>query len=82
MESGFEETCIDRTIVEFRDLSEGEINGYLEKDKPWDCAGSFRSEGLGSVMFRSVSSSDPTALIGLPLIWVAATLRRAKFPLL
>jgi septum formation protein len=82
VESGFEESCVDRTIVEFRDISGEEINSYLEKDKPWDCAGSFRSEGLGSVLFRSVSSSDPTALIGLPLIWVAATLRRAKLPLL
>ncbi|MDP6436850.1 MAG: Maf family nucleotide pyrophosphatase [Gammaproteobacteria bacterium] len=82
VETGLEETCVDRTIVEFRDLSEAEIDRYLEKDKPWDCAGSFRSEGLGAVLFRSVSSSDPTALIGLPLIWVAAALRRAKFPLL
>lgn len=82
LDSGFEETCVDRTIVEFRDITDAEIDSYLEKDQPWDCAGGFRSEGLGSVLFRSVSSSDPTALIGLPLIWVAGALRRANFPLL
>ncbi|MEQ8206218.1 MAG: Maf family protein, partial [Woeseia sp.] len=44
-------------------------------DEPYDCAGSFKVEGAGFVLFRSVSTEDPTALIGLPMIWLAATLR-------
>ena len=56
------------TEVVFRRLSDTEITEYLLKDTPYNCAGSFRSEGLGITLFDAVYSCDPTALIGLPLI--------------
>ena len=58
----------DSTMVRFRSLSEVQINNYLLKDKPYQCAGSFRSEGLGAALFRSIETEDPNALIGLPII--------------
>lgn len=82
LESGFQELYLDKTSVNFRQLSGEEIDAYLQREKPWDCAGSFRSEGLGPVLFQSVSTDDPTALIGLPLIWLAGSLRRAGLSLL
>ena len=68
---------VDRTIVHFRELDAPTIDAYVRHDQPFDCAGGFRAEGLGVVLFESIESSDPTALIGLPLIWVAEALRRA-----
>lgn len=65
----------DFTRVVFRTLGETEIERYLEREAPWDCAGSFRAEGLGITLFEAVHSEDPTALIGLPLIRVAHLLR-------
>lgn len=59
---------IDITKVHFRHLSDQEIENYLLQEKPYDCAGSFKSEGLGIVLFESIESKDPNALIGLPLI--------------
>ena len=49
------------------------------RDRPWDCAGSFKCEGLGIALFESIASEDPTALVGLPLIATAGLLRRAGF---
>ncbi|KHN50652.1 Maf family protein [Pectobacterium fontis] len=54
--------------VHFRTLTEAEIDGYLEKEQPWNCAGSFKSEGLGIALFERLSGRDPNTLIGLPLI--------------
>jgi septum formation protein len=67
----------DITVVNFRQLTAAEIDAYLEKDQPWDCAGSFKSEGLGCTLFESIESLDPNALIGLPLIWLCSALREA-----
>ncbi len=67
----------DETRVRFRALSAAEIARYIELESPLDCAGSFKSEGLGVALFEAVESRDPTALVGLPLIWVAAALARA-----
>jgi septum formation protein len=75
-------THVDRTTVHFRTLDEATIDAYLSKDKPWNCAGSFRSEGLGAVLFESIENQDPTALIGLPLIWLADSLQKAGINLL
>lgn len=75
--SGFQEQHTDSTRVSFRQLQSDEINRYLESDKPFDCAGAFKAESLGIVLFESITSEDPTALIGLPLIRTAAMLRRA-----
>jgi septum formation protein len=72
-------THVDVTRVKFRVLESEEIERYVELDQPLDCAGSFRSEGLGIVLFERVETEDPTALIGLPLLWVAGALRKAGF---
>jgi MAF protein len=63
-------TDISTTEVIFRQLSDTDIKVYLEKEQPYDCAGSFKSEGLGISLFDQVKSSDPTCLVGLPLILV------------
>jgi septum formation protein len=63
-------TVTDATRVRFRKLSPGEIERYVDAEKPFDCAGSFKCEGLGISLFEDISSHDPTALIGLPLIGV------------
>lgn len=68
------EFCIP-TEVEFRDLSDDEIERYLLAEKPYDCAGSAKSEGLGITLLKRIESKDPTALIGLPLIETAQALR-------
>jgi septum formation protein len=72
---------LDTTTVFFRSLSSKEIERYVEREKPFDCAGGFKVEALGITLFESVESKDPTALIGLPLIWLAGALRRAGYPL-
>ena len=63
------------TAVTFRELSELEVERYVERDKPLDCAGGFRWEGIGICLFSSLRSGDPTALEGLPLIAVSKMLR-------
>ena len=63
------------TTVRFRQYGDAEIERYLEMERPYDCAGSARIEGLGIVLVESVHSIDPTALIGLPLMQLAAMLR-------
>ena len=75
--SGFTEAHIDTTRVHFRKLESGEIERYLNTEKPFDCAGAFKVESLGITLFERVASKDPTALVGLPLIRTAAMLRRA-----
>lgn len=64
----------DETVVRFRRFDRRLAEAYLRHDEPYDCAGSFRIEGAGFVLFESVRSEDPTALIGLPMIWVAGRL--------
>ncbi|TDJ46340.1 MAG: septum formation protein Maf [Gammaproteobacteria bacterium] len=76
-EANFAETHVDLTTVNFRELSAAEIEAYISTDKPWDCAGSFKSEGLGPALFESIDNQDPSAIIGLPMIWLTASLRRA-----
>ena len=63
------------TVVRFRDLSDAEIVRYVEKERPLDCAGSAKSEGLGITLLEALSGDDPTALIGLPLIALSRMLR-------
>jgi septum formation protein len=62
--------------VLFRPLADGEIERYLRREQPYDCAGAIRSEGLGIALLEGMEGSDPTALVGLPLIRLAAMLRR------
>ena len=68
---------VDLTTVHFRTLTPQEIALYVELDQPFDCAGGFRSEGLGVALFASMDTSDPAALVGLLLIWLAGALRAA-----
>lgn len=69
------------TSVEFRELNAAEIERYLIAEEPYDCAGSAKSEGLGISLLKRIESSDPTALIGLPLIEVANALRQFELTL-
>jgi len=61
----------DTTTVRFRQFDRRLAEAYLRLDEPYDCAGSFKIEGAGFVLFEAVKTDDPTALIGLPMIWVA-----------
>ena len=63
------------TEVRFRTLSDDEIVRYVEKERPLDCAGSAKSEGLGITLLDALSGDDPNALVGLPLIALARMLR-------
>ena len=72
---------MDTTTVKFRVLQAEEIERYVDAEQPLDCAGSFKSEGLGITLFEAIDSQDPTALIGLPLIALSRMLREAGFPL-
>lgn len=59
---------LDRTVVHFRQLTDRQIEHYLSKDLPYDCAGSFKSEGLGIALLEKIDCEDANALVGLPLI--------------
>lgn len=62
--------------VEFRSLSAADIENYLRREQPYNCAGSFKSEGLGISLFKALHGEDPNALIGLPLIKLTEMLRQ------
>jgi len=68
--------------VKFRILSDAEISHYLLAETPYDCAGSAKSEGLGIALLERIDNSDPSALVGLPLIETARMLRAAGIPIL
>ena len=78
----FEEVDLAAVKVQFRDLSEAEIESYLRTEQPYDCAGSAKSEGLGIALLASIDNDDPTALVGLPLIRTCRMLRAAGIALL
>ncbi len=59
---------MDICTVHFKKLTEQQIMNYINLEQPYDCAGSFKSEGLGIALFESIQGEDPNALIGLPLI--------------
>jgi septum formation protein len=63
--------------VVFRPLDESRIQAYLEREKPYDCAGAAKSEGLGIALISRIETEDPTSLIGLPLIALTELLERA-----
>lgn len=69
-------TALDITTVRFRELSAAEIERYIAADDPLDCAGSFKAEALGISLFEAIDSSDPTALVGLPMIALCRGLRQ------
>lgn len=69
------EVRVESFNVEFRHLTEKEIERYVELEEPFDCAGSFKSEGLGISLFNSLKGNDPNTLIGLPAIALLDMLR-------
>jgi septum formation protein len=66
---------LETTLVRFRTLQVSDIDSYMDREPSFDCAGGFRCEGLGVTLFEAIESRDPTALIGLPLIWLCAAFR-------
>ena len=74
---------VERVVyrVTFRALATGEIERYLAAEAPYDCAGSIRSEGYAVTLFEALEGPDPNALVGLPLIRLAAMLREAGLAL-
>lgn len=72
-------THVDRTVVRFRKLSRREIEAYVTAEPAFDCAGSFKCEGLGISLCEKIVSDDPTALVGLPLIAARRLLATAGF---
>ena len=73
--------CIPYTVV-FKTLTQGMITNYLRKEEPYNCAGSFKSEGLGIALFEKFEGDDPNALIGLPLIKLIEMLDNEGFNVL
>jgi septum formation protein len=80
--SGHYRTALVDVRSVFRELSRAEIEAYLKREAPYDCAGAVKAEGLGIVLFEAIESDDPTALIGLPLIRLTSLLRDAGVPVL
>jgi septum formation protein len=74
-------THLDRTVVCFRKLDKAEIERYVDAEPAFDCAGSFKCEGLGITLLSAIETDDPTALVGLPLIAVRWLLAEAGYPL-
>jgi septum formation protein len=72
---------VDTTRVAFRPLDPATIERYVARESPLDCAGGFKSEGLGITLCESIDSADPSALIGLPLIRLSSVLRGVGFEL-
>jgi septum formation protein len=79
--TGFEQMEVAPVRVRFRDLTDTEIEDYLQAEQPYDCAGSAKSEGLGIALLDAIDNDDPTALIGLPLIRTCSMLRSAGIPI-
>jgi len=75
--SGLAQTEVVPFTVHFRALDDAALDRYLRAEQPYNCAGSFKSEGLGIVLFERLEGDDPTALVGLPLIRLVAMLDQA-----
>jgi MAF protein len=73
--------CVPYTVV-FKPLTQAMIENYLKKEEPYNCAGSFKSEGLGIALFEKFEGEDPNALIGLPLIKLISMLENEGFSVL
>ncbi len=74
---GQQQTAVATFRVTFRRLTQTMIESYLQRERPYHCAGSFKSEGLGIALFERLEGDDPTALIGLPLIRLTRMLEAA-----
>lgn len=80
--SGFVRSRAVPCRVAFRELTPAQIEAYLDREQPYDCAGSAKSEGLGIALIARIETDDPTALIGLPLIALTGLLAEAGMPVL
>ena len=80
--SGLSLQHVEPFRVQFRPLSDEQIDYYLRAEEPYDCAGSFKCEGLGISLFESMVGNDPTSLQGLPLIALTSMLTAAGYPVL
>lgn len=80
--SGHAQTLVEPYRVHFRRLNRRQIEGYLDREQPFDCAGSFKSEGLGIALFERLEGDDPNTLIGLPLIRLISLLESKGIHLL
>jgi MAF protein len=79
--SGRAQAVVEPFHVHFRALDPGQIARYVDHEQPFDCAGSFKSEGYGIALFERLEGDDPTALVGLPLIRLVALLGHAGISL-
>lgn len=75
--TGNEQLAVELYQASFRDLTDTQLRNYLIREQPYDCAGSFKCEGLGITLFESLAGDDPNTLIGLPLIRLTSMLRKA-----
>jgi len=80
-QTGLQQTEVAENGVTLRELSDEQIESYLNKEQPYHCAGSVKSEGLGIALMSSMTGDDPNALIGLPLILLSEMLRRENVQL-
>ena len=64
----------DLTVARFRTLERAQVERYLALDSPYDCTAAFRAEGAGPLLLEALETADPTAIVGLPLIWLASVL--------
>jgi septum formation protein len=74
--TGKSQSTLSANTVTFRDYSDDEIERYLQREEPYDCAGSAKSEGLGIALIARLQGDDPNALIGLPLIELVSMLKQ------
>lgn len=82
LSTGFSDVELAVVEVRFRQLNDTEIENYLQRERPYDCAGSAKSEGLGIALLEHIGNDDPTALVGLPLIRTTKMIRAAGVRLL
>ncbi len=80
--TGAQRSALDICRVKFRNLSATQIKAYVARDEPLDCAGAFKSEGLGIVLIEKIVGEDPNALVGLPLIKLVDLLNAFDYPVL
>ena len=80
--SGRCQIAVETTAVTFRDLSDAAIKNYVARERPYDCAGAFKAEGLGIALVRRMTADDPTNLIGLPLVRLVTMLTAEGFDVL
>lgn len=76
------QSLVEPFTVQFKELTDSMIENYLNKEQPFNCAGSFKSEGYGIALFASLEGKDPNSLIGLPLISLIKMLENENFPVI